>query len=91
MRRRPRRWLGVQQVGVLCPDGNGQAVLDRVQEDVVAQDVPLDRLEEGLAAAFQTFEQVGAAEAHQPLARPGQVAEAMASAGVGGEWGWGAM
>ena len=64
---------GVEQPGVLRADGQRLAVLDGVEEDVVAQDVALDGLDEGLAAAFQPLEQVRAAEAHQPLAGAGQV------------------
>ena len=44
--------------------------------DEVAQDVALDGLDERVPAALQPLEQVGAAEAHQPLARAGQVLEA---------------
>ena len=55
------------------PIGKRQIVLQGVQEDVVAQDVALDRLQEDLAAAFQPLEQVGAAEAHQALAAARQV------------------
>ena len=44
-----------------------------MEEDVVAQDVPLDRLQEGLPAALQPLEEVGAAEAHQALAGAGEV------------------
>ncbi len=69
----------IQQRRVLRADGQRQAVLDGVQEDVVAQDVALDRLDEGLPAALQPLEQVGAAEAHQPLARAGQVVQLLAS------------
>ena len=38
--------------------------------NVVAKDVPLEGLLERLAGAFKPFEQVGAAESHQPFARP---------------------
>ena len=44
-----------------------------MQEDVVPQDVPLDRLDERLPAALQSLEEIGAAESHEPLARTGQV------------------
>ena len=57
------------------PMGSGRPCSEGVQVDVVAQDVALDRLDEGLAAAFQPFEQVGAAEAHQPLAGAGEIVE----------------
>src|SRR5258708_5396695 len=36
-----------------------------MQIDEVAQDVPLDGLDEGRAAALQAFEEVGTTEAHQ--------------------------
>ena len=67
---------GVEQAGILRADRQRQAVLDRMQEDVVAQDMALDRLQERLAAAFQPLEQVGAAEAHEPLAGARQVVRA---------------
>lgn len=50
-------------------------MLDGVEVDVVAQDVPLDGLDERRAAAFEPLEEVRAAEAHQPLARVGEVAQ----------------
>ena len=48
---------------------------DGVEEDVVAENVPLDGLQEGRAAALQAFEQVRAAESDEPLASPGQVVD----------------
>jgi hypothetical protein len=57
-------------------------VLDGVQIDLVAQDVPVDRLQEGEAAGLQPLEQVGAAEAHQALAGAAQVLDEFAFCGV---------
>jgi hypothetical protein len=48
----------------LRADWQRLAIGDRVQIDAVAEDVPFDGLHERLAAAFQPFEQVGAAESH---------------------------
>ena len=48
--------------------------------------MPLDRKQESLAATLQTFEQVGPAEAHQPLARAGQVLNLPVFIPSGGNW-----
>ena len=66
---------GVESRGVLRPDGNGLVVLQRMEEDEVAQDVPLDGQQEGLPAAFQPLEEIRAAEAHQPLAGAGKIGD----------------
>ena len=79
---------GIEQAGVLGADGEWKAVLDGMKIDEVAEDVPLDRLEEGLAAALQSLEEVRAAEPHQPLARSRRSAITFASAVVGGSCGF---
>jgi hypothetical protein len=47
---------GVEQLGVLGADGNWQVLPDGVKVDVIPKNVPLNRLQECLPAAFQTFE-----------------------------------
>ena len=64
---------GVQQPGVLCAYGQRQALVDGVEEDVVAQGVARDGLLKHLATAFEALEEVGAAEAHQAFTGPRQV------------------
>ena len=64
---------GVQHFGVLRAKGQGQTVSDGVEEDIVAEHMALNRLEEGQTATFQAFEQICAAESDEPLARPRQV------------------
>ena len=64
---------GVEQGGVLGADGERQAVLQRVEIDVIAQNVATHREQEGVAAAFEPLEQVGAAEADEALAGAGEV------------------
>ena len=64
---------GIKQLGILGPNRDRHVFLDRVQVDVIAKDVALDGLNEGLAAAFQTLEEVRAAKAHESLPGPRQV------------------
>ena len=76
---------GVESRGVLRPDRNGLVVLQRMEKDEVAQDVPLDGQQEGLPAALQPLEEIRAAEAHQPLAGAGKIGDdKLSSVGVGG-------
>ena len=63
----------VEQRGVLGTHGQWQAVLQRVEADEVAQDVPPNGEQKGVAAAFEAFEQVRTTEADEALARTGQV------------------
>ena len=64
---------GVEQRGVLRADGQRQAILQRVQKDVVAQDVAAHGEQERVAAAFEPLEKIGAAEADETLAGAGEV------------------
>ncbi|MBA2520071.1 MAG: hypothetical protein H0V24_10420, partial [Chloroflexia bacterium] len=57
----------IEGADILRPNRQRQIVVERVQEDKVAQDMALDRLQEGRPAALQSLEEVGAREAHQPL------------------------
>ena len=59
----------IEQAHVLCPYWNGQVVLNGMEADKVADDVPLDGLDECLPAALQTLEEVRAAESFQSRAR----------------------
>ena len=70
--------FGVQQAGVQGADGQVEPVLDGVEIDLVAQDVPVDRLQKREATGLQPLEQVGAAKTHQPLARTPQVLDELA-------------
>ena len=65
------------------PMGSGQALLDGVQEDEVPQDVPFDGQDEGMAAALQPLEEIGAAEAHEARAGAGQVGQHLGFVGRG--------
>ncbi len=58
---------GIEQTGILSPDREGQAGVKRMQVHEVPQDVTLDGLNEGLTTTLQALEEIGAAEAHQPL------------------------
>ena len=64
---------GVEQRGILGADGQRQAILQRVEEDVIAQDVATHREQERMAAAFEPLEKIGAAEADEPFAGAGKV------------------
>jgi len=46
----------VEHLGALGADWQGQALVERVQEDEVAQHVALHREQEGVAAALQPLE-----------------------------------
>ena len=57
----------VEQLGPLGAEGQRKAAVDRVEEDVVAQHVPLHGEQEGRAAALEPLEQVRPAEPRQSL------------------------
>lgn len=63
----------VEQRRVLRADGQRQVVFERVKEDKVAENVPADREQKGMAAALETLEEVRAAETDEPLARARKV------------------
>ena len=67
--------LRVEQTRVRRSDGERQPVFDGVQEHEVPQHVAFDREQEGVAAALQALEQVGAAEPHQAPAGARQVVQ----------------
>ena len=58
----------VEHLGVLRPEGEWQSVPQGVEEYVVPEQVALHGQQECCAAALQTLEKVGPAEAHQPFA-----------------------
>ena len=66
---------GIQQPGILRPKRQRQIVVDGVKEDVVPENVTLQGLLEGFAAAFKTFEEVCPAKAHQAFARAREIVE----------------
>ena len=74
---------GVEQFGALGAQRDVQPVLDGMQDDEVAQDVPLDGQQKGRPGTFQALEQVGAAEAHQARAGAGQARDQSALLGGG--------
>ena len=67
--------LRIQHPGVAGANRQRQALFDRVDEDEVSQYMAFHGKQEGMAAALQALEQVGSAEAHQPLAGAGKIIE----------------
>ena len=57
----------VEKLRFLCADRQRQSFRDRVQKDVVAQNVTLDRELKRVSAAFEPLEEVDPAKAHQSL------------------------
>src|SRR5919108_5501912 len=55
----------IEQAGILRANGKRLTMPNGMEINEVAQDVSLDGLDESLAAAFQTLEQVGAANTHE--------------------------
>jgi hypothetical protein len=70
--------LQVEQSSVQHTHRQVEPVINGVQVDLVAQNVPVDRLQEREAVGLQPLEQVGAAETHEPLARFAQVLDQFA-------------
>ena len=64
---------GIEQGGVLRADGQRKAVFQRVETDVVAENVAAHREQERMAAAFEALEQIGATEADEAFAGAGKV------------------
>ena len=77
--------IRVQPADIQRADGQVPLLGDGMQEDLVALDMPLQRKHESAAAALQPLEEVGAAEAHQPLARPREVVHQSALGRSGGD------
>ena len=65
----------IKQSDVLRSDWQFQAVLNRVNEDVIPQNVTLDREHERVPAAFQTLEKIRTTETHEPSACPRQIVQ----------------
>jgi hypothetical protein len=61
-----------------------------VEEDEVAQDVAVDGLLEGIAAAFEALEEVGSEKPIKRFPARERSSSCFASEGVGGWWGAGA-
>ncbi|MGC8561452.1 MAG: hypothetical protein ACP5O1_12345 [Phycisphaerae bacterium] len=55
-----------------------------MKPDEIAEDVPLDGEDKGVAAAFQPFEEIGAADALEPHASPGKILEYGRLGSIGG-------
>ena len=64
---------GIEERGVLCADGQRQAILQRVEKDIIAQNVATHRKQERMAAAFKPLEQIRAAEADEAFARTREI------------------
>ncbi len=66
------------------PMGSGRSFSMACRTDEVAEDVTFQREDEGVPAAFQAFEEIGAAESLEACAGPRQIGQDSASSGVGG-------
>src|SRR5664280_2312494 len=67
--------LRIKEFRPLATDRQRQIVLDGVETDVVPEDVAMERLKKGVAAAFEAFEETHPAKPHETFPGLGKVGD----------------